>query len=81
MSGINAHQDCKVKKYMNINNFKGKRFALFVIMFTIAGLQAIQPMLPEEYLNVAVTVLSFLGILKTFFPYEETKNGEIDLGK
>ena len=66
---------------MTINDFKGKRFALFVIMFVAAGIQAIQPMLPAEYLNIAVTVLSFLGILKTFFPFEESKSGEISLGK
>lgn len=66
---------------INLNNFKGKRFALFVIMFVMAGIQAIQPMLPAEYLNVAVTILSFLGILRTFFPYEENKSGEINLGK
>lgn len=66
---------------INFDNFKGKRFALFVIMFVMAGIQAITPMLPTEYINIGVTILSFLGILKTFFPYEEVRSGEIELGK
>lgn len=66
---------------INFDNFKGKRFALFVIMFLMAGIQAIQPMLPTEFVNVAVAILSALGIAKTFLPYEETKSGEISLGK
>lgn len=63
---------------MDFNFLKGKRFWLFMIIGAIGAIQAIQPMVGEQSAGVFTAVLAFLGILKTFFPYEEGKSGTID---
>lgn len=59
-----------------LDALKGKRFWLFVVIGLIGFVQAVQPMIPEQWADIATGVLAVLGAIKTFFPYTD-KSGEI----
>lgn len=47
----------------------------------MTGIEGTKALLPEPLAGYVVPVLSLLGVIKTFFPYEPDESGEIGLGK
>jgi hypothetical protein len=49
------------------------RLVIFIIVFLIAGLQALQPNLEGGALNATTFILAILGVIKSFLPSTNVK--------
>lgn len=50
---------------MDFQKMKGVRLFSFILIFLIAGLQALQSAAPSDYIAAAIAIL---GVIKSFFP-------------
>jgi hypothetical protein len=67
LSMLNNTSQCEWRKYMleAIKQIKGTRLLMFMVIFVLAGLQAINNQTPNDYI---AAVISVLGIIKSLLP-------------